>query len=129
MTSRNHAAGNQPPGIARAAWGRIELTDGRSFKDVKLYPGGARAWDWRETGTRHSPGVQPADVQELAAAGATRIVLGTGYHQQLGVCDATRRELADQQVAVEALETGAAVDRYTALRDREAVAALLHSTC
>ena len=29
---------------------------------AKLYPGGARAWDWRETGTRHRPGIQPADI-------------------------------------------------------------------
>ena len=44
-------------------------------KDFKLYTGGGRAWDWAETGTRHSPGVQPADVEELVAHGATAVVL------------------------------------------------------
>ena len=24
-------------------------------KDFKLWPGGGRAWDWRETGTHHRP--------------------------------------------------------------------------
>ena len=44
-------------------------------KDFKLYRGGGRAWDWAETGTRHSPGIQPADVEELVARGATTVVL------------------------------------------------------
>jgi len=42
---------------------------GRRFRATgsraKLFPGGLREWDWRETGTRHVPGIQHADVQEL----------------------------------------------------------------
>ena len=49
-----------------------------SLKDAKLYPGGARAWDWRETGTRHDPGIQPTDVAELLDHGAEVVVLSTG---------------------------------------------------
>jgi hypothetical protein len=29
------------------------------FKDAKIFPGDAREWDWRETGTRHVPGINP----------------------------------------------------------------------
>ncbi len=36
--------------------------------------GGGREWDWDETGTRHSPGNQPAD-EEFLAHGATAVVL------------------------------------------------------
>jgi hypothetical protein len=54
-----------PPRITHLSWGRIEVEGGRTFKDAKLWPGGVREWDWNETGTRHRPGVQPADVEEL----------------------------------------------------------------
>ena len=56
------------PGIKHLSWGRLETEHGE-FKDAKLFPGGAREWDWNETGTRHEPGVQPADVEELLEHG------------------------------------------------------------
>ena len=71
------------PRIAHLSWGRMETGDGRSFKDAKLYPGGARAWDWRETGTHHVPGIQPADVEELLEKGATTVVLSKGIWERL----------------------------------------------
>jgi hypothetical protein len=60
-------------------------------KDVKLYPRGGRAWDWAETGTRHSPGIQPADVEELVAHGAATIVLSQGMNRRLQVHPDTYR--------------------------------------
>ncbi|MEJ2086056.1 MAG: hypothetical protein P8Y44_10330 [Acidobacteriota bacterium] len=30
------------PEVARLRWGEVDLDDGRRFKDVKLFPGGAR---------------------------------------------------------------------------------------
>jgi len=49
-------------------------------KDFKLYPGGGREWDWDETRTWHTPGIQPADVKEPPArrdrAGPRAIVAG-----------------------------------------------------
>lgn len=62
-----HAA--RSPRITDFVWGRISVGD-RVFKDAKLWPGGAREWDWTETGTRHEPGIQPADVAELLEHGA-----------------------------------------------------------
>ena len=53
------------PRILDCRWGRGRVDGHGTIKDAKLYPGGARAWDWRETGTRHDPGIQPADVAEL----------------------------------------------------------------
>jgi hypothetical protein len=49
-----------------------------SGKDFKLYPGGGRVWDWRETNTEHVPGIQPADVQELIDNGSKVVVLSRG---------------------------------------------------
>ena len=74
------------PRITHLSWGRIEVEGGRSFKDAKLWPGGGRAWDWKETGTRHRPGVQPADVEELLAHGAEVVVLSKGILEALQVC-------------------------------------------
>jgi hypothetical protein len=78
------------PRITHVSWGRLEVEppsdDGpQSFKDAKLYPGGARAWDWNETGTSHTPGIQPADVEELLEHGASVVVLSRGMNQRLQV--------------------------------------------
>jgi hypothetical protein len=77
------------PRIARLSWGRLEIDDGRGFKDAKLYPGGAREWDWHETGTHHIPGIQPADVAELLDHGAEVVVLSKGVWERLRVCPET----------------------------------------
>ena len=74
------------PRITHLSWGRIEVEGGRTFKDAKLWPGGVREWDWKETGTRHRPGVQPADVEELLERGAEVMVLSKGILQALQVC-------------------------------------------
>ena len=79
----------------------LAYTVDATVKDGKLYPGGARAWDWRETGTRHRPGIQPADVAELVEHGATTIVLSMGALRMLQVCAETLRELERKRVTVE----------------------------
>src|SRR5690606_40772234 len=61
-TSGTSTMDRKPPSprISRLSWGQIEVAGHGAFKDAKLYPGGAREWDWSETGTRHVPGIQPA---------------------------------------------------------------------
>jgi hypothetical protein len=88
------------PRITEARWGRLELDDGRSFKDAKLFPGGAREWNWRETGTRHVPGIQPADVEELLERGARVVVLSRGVWKRLRVCPETLQALERRDVPV-----------------------------
>jgi hypothetical protein len=63
----------------------MEIEGLGSGKDFKLYPGGGRAWEWSETGMRHSPGIRPADAEELIEHGATEIVLSRGMESQLEV--------------------------------------------
>jgi hypothetical protein len=100
------------------------------MRDAKLWPGGGRAWDWRETGTRHEPGVQPVDLDDLLARHPSVVVLSQGRERRLGVCPETLALLARAGVEVVRAETGAAIDRYNALAlDGARVAALLHSTC
>jgi len=117
------------PGIETLRWGKVTLEGGQQFKDVKLYPGGAREWDWTETGTRHSPGIQLTDVQELLEHGATVVVLSLGQLGRLAVAPETLRDLEDLGVEVRMLMTPAAVENYNRLRGVAPVGALIHSTC
>jgi hypothetical protein len=64
-----------PLRILKLDWGTIEIEGAGTFRDAKLFPGGAREWNWHETGTEHVPGIQPADVSELLDKGATTVVL------------------------------------------------------
>lgn len=117
-----------PPKVTHLSWGRLEVEDG-TFKDAKLFPGGAREWDWNETGTRHEPGIQPADVEELLEHGAETIVLGQGFYGRLGVCRETLEMLEERGVSIHAEASDEAVRLYNELREREKVGALVHSTC
>jgi hypothetical protein len=51
------------PLILGASWGHLHVAGLGESRDVKLWPGGGRPWDWSETGTHHVPGIQPADVE------------------------------------------------------------------
>jgi hypothetical protein len=98
-------------------------------KDFKLYPGGGRRWDWAKTGTRHRPGIQPADVEELLDHGATVVVLSRGMQLALHTCPETLELLKGRGVAVHIKETNEAVALYNELAEQEAVGGLFHSTC
>ena len=69
---------NESPRIERISWGEMEVQGLGRAKDFKLYPGGGRLWDWNETGTRHVPGIQPADIDDLLQRGSEIIVLSRG---------------------------------------------------
>jgi hypothetical protein len=121
---------NASPRIRHLVWGRIEVEGVETpYKDAKLWPGGSREWDWNETGTRHEPGIQPADVQELLVHGATTIVLSRGVQRRLGIRPDTLELLEEQGVTAHVLPTGEAVRLYNELREGEAVGGLFHSTC
>ena len=118
------------PKITHLSWGRLEV-EGQSnpFKDAKLFPGGAREWDWNETGTDHEPGIQPADVEELLEHGATTVVLSKGFYERLQVRRETLQELEEKNVSAHVEQTEEAVRLYNELSKSERVGALIHSTC
>jgi len=118
------------PKIISFEWGKI-VVEGypNVFKDVKVFPGGARPWDWRETGTRHHPGIQFADVAELLEKGAEVIVLSRGCHNVLQTTAETLAELEKRKIEHYVLTSGDAVKKYNQLRKTKLVGALIHSTC
>jgi len=121
---------NRSPRIQHVSWGRLEV-EGKAepYKDAKLFPGGSREWNWRETKTAHRPGIQIADVQELVEHGSKVVVLSRGMAECLHVPQETLDFLKERQVAVHILPTQHAVPLYNKLAQSEAVGGLFHTTC
>lgn len=104
--------------------------EGPRAPDTKLWPGGDRAWDWRETGTHHVPGIQTADVKELLANGARVVILARGMELVLQTCPETREYLRVRGIRFQVAETREAARIYNDLiQQNEAVGGLFHSTC
>lgn len=122
--------GARSPRVTGVSWGTLEVEGrDRPYKDAKLWPGGSRTWDWNETGTSHSPGIQIADVRELVDNGAETVILSRGMNRRLQVQDETVEWLEERGVEAEILQTEKAVERYNELSERAPVGALIHSTC
>lgn len=117
------------PRITHISWGTMTVDGLGSGKDFKLYPGGGRAWDWRETGIQHVPGIQPADVVELLDHGASVIVLSRGMQARLQVHPETGALLEERGVGMYVEDTREAVEVYNRMAATEAVGGLFHSTC
>jgi hypothetical protein len=118
------------PAIEHLSWGVMQVFGLGTGKDVKLWPGGGRAWDWRETKTRHVPGIQIADIVELIDHGAGVIVLSRGMELVLQTAPETVNWLDQHGVKYYRLETREAAKRYNELvGEGAAVGGLFHSTC
>jgi len=117
------------PRISDLSWGHIEVEGFGEFRDVKLYPGGAREWRWQETGTEHTPGVQFADVQELVENGVEVVVFSQGVYSRLKVQSETLNKLEDLGVESHVYKTSEAVEIYNKLREDKLVGGLFHTTC
>lgn len=118
------------PRITHISWGKMDVEGVGSGRDFKLYPGGGREWDWRETNTHHVPGIQPADVQELLDNGSRVVVLTRGMQLVLQTCPETLHLLEERGIRFYVEETNAAARTYNQLAEAgEPVGGLFHSTC
>lgn len=118
------------PRVTHVSWGRIDAEGLAPAKNLKLYPGGGRVWDWAETNTHHVPGIQPADVEELLQKGSRVVVLSRGMQLALETAPETLQMLRDKAVPVFVEETTAAVELYNRLAEQnEPVGGLFHATC
>jgi hypothetical protein len=123
-------AATPSPRIGENSWGRIEVEGVGAFRDVKLWPGGAREWEWGVTGTRHQPGIQPGDVEELLAHRPEVVVLSRGRELRLQACPETVALLTEHGVDIVHDETSVAITAYNRLAaEGRPVGALIHSTC
>jgi hypothetical protein len=119
--------------ITHLSWGWMEITlDGQilSFKDCKVWPGGAKEWDWRLTGTRHQPGIQPADIEEILAQSVEVMVLSRGMNLMLHTCPETEDLLREKGIEYHIEETKQAAETFNRLMEEEKrVGGIFHSTC
>ena len=130
MSADARSDDSRSPRIEEISWGEVRVEGAAApYRDAKTWPGGSRGWDWNETGTSHSPGIQPEDVEELLEHGAEVIILPRGRVRALSVPDETvdRVESAGAEALV--LPTGRAIERYNELREDRPVGGLFHSTC
>lgn len=119
--------------ITDLSWGSMEVSiagEKQHFKDCKVWPDGAREWRWGETGTHHSPGIQPGDIQELLEHEAEIVILTRGQLGRLGVSPETRDFLHKQGVEYRIEKTKKAVALFNELAQKgKRVGGVFHSTC
>ncbi|EPY75769.1 mth938 domain-containing protein [Camelus ferus] len=80
--------------------------------------------------SQHSPGVQPADVEEVVEKGVQTLVIGRGMSEALKVPPSTVEYLKKKGIDVRVLQTEQAVKEYNALATQGVrVGGVFHSTC
>jgi hypothetical protein len=118
------------PRVIYDGWGFIEIEGLGRFRDAKLWPGGGRAWAWRETGTDHRPGILSAVVTELLEHEPDLVILSRGRDGRLEVSPETLSLLETRGVPVVREKTDAALATYNRLAaEGRRVAGLFHTTC
>ena len=119
--------------ITELSWGKMEVQideKQRDFKDCKLWPGGGREWNWAETGTHHSPGIQPADIEEILEYGVDVLILTRGQFGRLNVSAETEALLRAREIQYHIEKTKMAVTLFNDLtKQGKRVGGVFHSTC
>ncbi len=119
--------------ITRVEWGKMDVTIGgrvQHFKDCKVWPGGAVSWNWKESGTSHQPGVQPADLGVILDQEVDVLILGCGVLERLGICAETLNLLEERKIELHFLDTRRAASLYNELaRTGRRVGGIFHATC
>lgn len=110
--------------ISDYSFGRIVVDGEEHRRDLILLPDRVVPEWWRRDG--HSLAIE--DLGGVLDELPERLVLGCGAHGRLVPDPAVIEALERRGVAVEALPTGEAVDRYREL-DPARTAAALHLTC
>ncbi len=118
------------PRILSAGWGKMDVELIGKGKDFKIWPGGGRTWNWDETGTNHSDGIQVADVMELVEHRCETIILTRGIFSRLKVAPETMAYLQAKGIEAIVTDTKRGVEIYNENVERDIrVGGLFHSTC
>jgi hypothetical protein len=119
--------------ITHLSWGKMEVTTNGQiyhFKDCKVWPGGAKEWDWNITGIRHQPGIQPTDIEEILNQDVEVLILTRGMELRLHTCPETEALLQSRGIEYHIEETKEAVKLFNQLvEEGKKVAGIFHSTC
>jgi hypothetical protein len=119
--------------ITGLSWGQMEVQVGSEtyrFRDCKVWPGGAKEWDWRLTGTNHKPGIQPADIEEILERDVEVMILSRGQKLLLRTSPETEELLNSRGIEYHLEETKRAVELFNELTAQgKRVGGVFHSTC
>ena len=119
--------------ITHISWGKMHVFmngETHEFKDCKIWPEGAKSWDWNLTGTNHDPGIQPTDIKEILDQNVEVMVLSRGMELKMNVCPETEDLLKSQQIVYYLKETKEAVELFNRLsQEGKRVGGIFHSTC
>jgi len=100
------------------------------FKDCKVWPEGAKEWDWSITGTHHRPGIQPTDIEEILEQDVEVMILTRGIELMLHTCPETEHLLRSKGIEYHIEETNQAVALFNQLMQQgKRVGGIFHSTC
>lgn len=120
------------PIIEHIKWGEITVKNNDDriiYRDVKLWPNHSREWDWKETGTRHNPGIQIADIEEFIDK-VDIVILTRGIDLVLQVPQETIDYAKQQGKEVHVGQTEDMVKLYNELVEQgKKVGGVFHSTC
>ena len=119
--------------ITSVSWGKMEVRLGSRtyrFRDCKVWPGGAKEWDWRLTGTSHKPGIQPADIEEILEQDVEVMILSRGMRLLLRTSPETEKLLDSRGIEYHVEQTKRAVELFNQLTEQgKRVGGVFHSTC
>ncbi len=126
------------PLITHLSWGKVVVKDDageHEYRDCMITPESSQAWDWRDTGTRHTPGILVADLKRKIDKKefidtAEIIILSSGMQNMLHIDDATIGFLEKLGKKYYVKQTEEAVKLYNQLvHENEKVGIFIHSTC
>jgi len=105
----------------------------QEFKDAKVWVGikdaQAKEWDWRATGTRHVPGIQPSDLDEFIDQ-VDEVILTRGVELVLQVPQETIEYVKSKGKVCHVGETPDMIELFNKLVDQgKKVGGVFHSTC
>lgn len=125
--------------IVSSEWGSVTVENTKAdpthlaratYKDCIIGPTITKEWDWKVTGTRHVPGIQPTNIDELIADGAEVIILALGFEGKLHVSDYAIAYLLANKIPFYSAFTPEAVKLFNRLSGEGLkVGGLFHSTC
>ncbi len=120
------------PLIKTLSWGEIVVEQNNEefrYRDCKIWPEVSKEWNWKETGTQHSPGIQIADLKEFIDK-VDIVILSRGTLLVLKVPQETIDYVKKAGKECIVGQTAAMVDKYNELaKQGKKVGGLFHSTC
>ena len=113
-------------------WGKIEVNNSNesfTYKDAKVWTTNSKDWNWKETGTKHNPGIQIADIEEFIND-VDIVILTNGVDGVLQVQQETIDYIIEKGKEYHVGLTPTMIKLYNELVAKgKNVGGLFHSTC